>query len=1226
MAEFSLNDEQRPAVDRHDRNLLLSAGAGSGKTRVLVERYLKILEDSDWDLTLPPRILAITFTEKAALEMRERIMRSLEKRASGVERELSTRLVALVREMESAPISTIHGFCSRLLRENATEAGLDPRFAIPGEVELHELKRSVIAALYAEDDPDLLATVGELGADNVRQALDEIRELRRSLGLSRADLSPDRAGTLAATHEKQALSILTNTHLAWRGKLSERFAGLCSHLPGGIHPSEKMQGKIDLARARLAIVKRDELVPDLSDGLIGDMTRFSGKGKKIDDNGRLASTWDRLKAEIKNEGGLLRLLADPRSEAVGRPGDLNAAFLRLLGRYCLRLEREMDSRGWLDFEDLQLRAADLLEGNPDTATRYRKLFIHVLVDEFQDTNHLQLKLVRLLVPGMGDDESRLFLVGDERQSIYSFRNADVEVFRGERERMGRQGAAATLRYNYRSHPALMDLFNAFFPHATFPPMEAKREVAPDPAGADPRVLVQVTPQFDTEADATKGAAPSGRSRTEARLAAARALARTLKSVHDAGLAVGDGRPVEWSDIAILLRSGTDIGLLALALTEQGIPHEASGGRDYLIRRELRDLEDLLAALEDPWHRLKLARGLRGDIIGLDTADLLAVLPSAPRRGAGRDRGEALAACEEIAAGQRIAPGLSEDGRRRLARFLALKRRFAGRLFRLPLRTLILELIEAADFDLLAATGPRALRVQRNLRQMADLVLELEGGRRLGVREFLDLMERLREVAPKREEAWVPEEGESLVRILTIHSSKGLEFPLLVVADLDREIGRNEALEDIAGLRIAGERPGDNDAPLGICWRDIEGERYPDPVHVMLSRVRKERDSAENLRLLYVALTRAQDYLILSGILADADPQTARTGFREMPANPGASFMNRVREAVCNREVARCCRISFTDRDEVWLPGPTVARATEESSQSSGAPQDEAARNWSRLTGCFDDKGKLEIPVTSLGLLQNCPLRWLLERRFGLAKAGFAGDAWIPAEGSEPHGPGGADFGSTLHLILERWDFTLPAPEAFAAACPAGLPDDVREETERLLIPVFSAKLPWPERLRRGTNFRREESFILNLDDVTLIGQTDLVFEEGGQRFLVDWKSDRVEGREAITRRVEHHQYQIALYAMALRAAGLPVQQAVLCFVRQANPFRQVQIDDKSLVWAERRIRHLGNLAFELTRISSSSEAGLIDRIQGPGKQPPCQACPFKGDLCTVSYRTGRRES
>ena len=134
-SEFGLNAEQRPAVEEHDRHLLLSAGAGSGKTRVLVERYLRILEDGDWDLALPTRILAITFTEKAALEMRERIVRSLEKRASSQgEPARAARLLELLREMESASISTIHGSCSRLLRENATEAGLDPRFRVPDEL------------------------------------------------------------------------------------------------------------------------------------------------------------------------------------------------------------------------------------------------------------------------------------------------------------------------------------------------------------------------------------------------------------------------------------------------------------------------------------------------------------------------------------------------------------------------------------------------------------------------------------------------------------------------------------------------------------------------------------------------------------------------------------------------------------------------------------------------------------------------------------------------------------------------------------------------------------------------------------------------------------------------------------------------------------------------------------------------------------------------------------
>ena len=202
MTEFRLIDEQRHPATEHGEHCLLAAGAGSGKTRVLVERYLNILEAGDWMPHLPGRILAITFTEKAALEMRGRILERLVERAGSAAGDARLRLHQLLREMEAAPISTIHGFCSRLLKEHAALAGLDPRFGVPGELDLAILRAEVLDELLVEQDSDLAELSAVFDLDRVAVALEKLRELRRSLGLDPEDLAGEAADELAAAQRR----------------------------------------------------------------------------------------------------------------------------------------------------------------------------------------------------------------------------------------------------------------------------------------------------------------------------------------------------------------------------------------------------------------------------------------------------------------------------------------------------------------------------------------------------------------------------------------------------------------------------------------------------------------------------------------------------------------------------------------------------------------------------------------------------------------------------------------------------------------------------------------------------------------------------------------------------------------------------------------------------------------------------------------------------------------
>ena len=1192
MSKVKLNDEQRPAVDQHDQSLLLSAGAGSGKTRVLVERYLRILEAGAWDPNLPARLLAITFTERAAQEMRERIYREVAERAAESSPVEAERLAELGRELETAPISTIHGFCSRLLRENAAEAGLDPRFRVPDLVEQRELEDKVVADLLAEENADLILLAGEFGLEKLRDGLKEHRELRRSLGiLARTD---EDAEALAASQKEAVLQLIRERWTAWQKQLPARFAELCDHLPGASHPAAKQGEKIAEALAILAQTG-EELDADLPARLSAAMFRFTSKGKKIDDEGHLAAKWGLLKDELKDAAKTLMPLSN--AEPDPRPPGMRAAFFRLQAELDRRLNQGMRERAWLDFEDLQLVALHMLEKDPALRDRLRGQFTQILVDEMQDTNQLQLRLIRQLAPEDAPSGRTLFLVGDPRQSIYGFRNADVEVFRAEAARAQVRGESRSLSYNYRSHPALLNFFNAFFPEDEFPAM-----ASPDQTEGAPRVHIQL--------------AVTGESNTQtARHRAAEALAQTLRQAYDSGLAVKDGdghRPLDWKDVAILVRSGNAISPLVRALTAQDIPHEASGGKEYFIRQELLDLENLIAALDDPYHRFKLARGLRSEAIGLSRRDLVALMLPGANDTKQQRQGRIL--LDRLAAAVDGELGLSPDGQSRIDSFLKIRREIGPRLHRLPMQQLIMEVVRVSGFDYRAATERYGLKMLRNLRQLSELLGELERHRRMAVGDFLGHMQRIREISPKRQEAWVPEEGESLVKILTIHSAKGLEFPLVVVADLERDLSSVRSPDDFASLRLPSGA--DQAAILGLNWRDGLGGKHPDILHTWIREASSKREAEESRRLFYVAVTRAMDYLILSGVMRKKSQEEAAEEFADIPKKAGAHFLAELRRGLHAMDPA-LYSLTWIQSDSPTELGDALGRPAGETTPATPAPE------WAPLAANIEHPAELELPVTSLSLLHACPLRWVLERRYSLdGSARGLPEPFHPREEKNEDGPSGAAFGTDLHRILEHWNFSSPADQAFADACPADLDEKRRDAARKTLLDFFAEENVWTEqRLPQGEDFRREESFVLKLEGLRITGQIDLHFQWQGQRFLVDWKSDRVDDA-TILDRIHHHQLQMALYALALREAGRPASRAFIAFLR-AGQFREVDVDERHLKWAENLVLNLARMAADLTRPGQIS--GGLESLPSP-HEPPCRGCPWREGPCSGAYRKGELAS
>ncbi len=706
----ALTEEQEGAAARRSEDLLLSAAAGSGKTLVLVERFVRAVRE---DGIAPGKILAITFTERAAGELRERIRARL--------LELGEREAA--RDTEAAFLGTFHGFCARLLRAHATAAGLDPEFTIL-------------------DDP----LAGRLRSRAMRLALGEFLEGER----------PQAVDLIAAYTIDRVGSMILSVH----GELRSRG-------------------------------QREPRLPQVGPGEPGD---------------------------------------ELHAQAAAACAELD----RLLVAFSAAYERLKRQRGAVDFDDLELLACELLQSDDSVRASWAARFELLMVDEFQDTNQRQLEILNCLQRG------NLFTVGDELQSIYGFRHADVSLFRERRAQLEQAGASLALTQNFRSAPAVLEAVNALFGER-FDPFTAlvpARAGGPsEPPGPRVELLVTDRTAWGERPDRAQELARGLPRAAPWRHAEARALAaRIAELIRQDGVAPGE--------IVVLLRAGGDLRVYERALIALGVPTLAAVGA-FWEHQQVGDLLAYLRALANPLDELALYGVLASPLVGL-SSDSLALLAKAAREHGGGLWQTAGSPPLGLAAGD--AEALAE-----FSSTLAAERAAA------PLCSLS-ELIERAVHG--SSYREHVLRLEGGERRMANIHKLLRLARRFeaaegrDLRGFLDHVEHLASTQGAREaEAPVDGADAHAVRLMSIHAAKGLEFPVVCVADLGR--APNTMIPD---LLVDGGR-------IGLRLARMDGERaMPALEFEELAAERAARDAQEEDRILYVAMTRARERLLLSGAL------------------------------------------------------------------------------------------------------------------------------------------------------------------------------------------------------------------------------------------------------------------------------------------------------------------------------------------------------------------------
>lgn len=1073
---FRLTHVQAETAFERVRDVVVTAGAGSGKTRTLVARYTSLLADG----YSPRRVVAVTFTEKAAREMRSRVRDAVRILAQspelGIESE-QDRWVALGTQLDSARIGTIHSLCAELLRAHPAEAGIDPRFSV-----LDEGISAVLRAQAVEDTMTFLVNHSQnarlfefLHTEHVRrlvkyllghrlearEALNQKQDINQliCLEVSRILKFPQIAEPLAYLQSIPQPDLLVNEN----PKLAEMVITLREVWSAGefalmgndiytcatnFHMARRtyMNGRVG---ARDSLVKK--AVADLRQAYDDVLDPFMG-------GSRSSSTPPEREGEI-----LLAELLPLVYSAFHYADQSYQAALKL--------------RRALDFDDLEYGAVQLLK-NEQIRSRWQAEVDALLVDEFQDTNSRQ----REIVEGLAGRPGKLFIVGDDRQSIYRFRRADVTVFKEKQNQVKNEdGLVRNLDQTYRAHAPLLDVvgdllsyvmgiypdpFRPFY--VPYSPLVAARSDIPEHLSSP---HVEIVYAVDENAE-------------KARPATARALADRLLQLKQ------EGQIRYWNDVALLFRAASGFGDYEDAFEDYGIPFVTVSGRGFYDRPEIRDVLNILRALVNPSDDLALAGLLRSPAFGISDAGLY------------RLRYQNNQSVPYFSALYGDLSILDEHDLASAERTIYILGVLLPLVDRIPVADLLKKLVDITDYRAILATRDYGSRLWRNLDKLIDDAL-VSG--QVNVRDFLQYLSTISDVGAREGEA--PAEGQGAVRLMTIHKSKGLEFPLVVLADAGRkprDASENAYLLPHIGLTFKLK-------PVSLAY---SFSKWQDDL----------QNEAEAQRLLYVALTRAKDKLIISGHAVPAkEKSSGYSGWMDELANaaglPGSdgqespllqmlttSGGNKIRAWHCNQSLATAGAISQPEREDLQERHEfSLYKPLYESTkkQSTNDEPDEL-RTW-RATGA----GKL-VPQRVIGEM--------------------------------------------FHKAMEMWLFPdnvnfLPFLES--AALNAGLVSTTQrvEAVRRVLelLERFQEHSLWAE-INTARERYHELPYTRQDEARTESGYIDLLYRTDTGWHAVDFKTEVIPG-EALGRKIQKdHQAQMDRYASALKTLlGQPASLHI-CFL------------------------------------------------------------------------------
>ncbi|HEV2858381.1 MAG TPA: UvrD-helicase domain-containing protein [Solirubrobacterales bacterium] len=1158
--------EQAAAIAVRGKDVLLEAGAGTGKTGVMVDRYCRLVCDSGLS---PNAVLAFTFTDKAAAELRQRIRTELARRAERG----SERAAAVLAGIGGAWITTIHGFCNRVLAAHPVAAGVDPGFRVLDAPETARAAREAFddalveflkadegAAGPVQGDPAREETVAAYDVEGLRGMIIGIHDELRSRGIVDPQLpQPPQADPEAAIRRAAEVGGECIEELRERGgKRAERERELLEEALGRM---ERLGAEPDLEALRAAA---------------------TGSGAKS-----LAPYEEALEAAVA------------RIAEAGEGGTVYRHLAELLRLFSARFEAAKERRAGIDFEDLQILAARLLE-RAEIGEHYRSRFRQILVDEFQDSNHLQLRLIEAL----RGPKTELVVVGDELQSIYGFRHADLDVFRRRREEIDRRSDAELMRLsgNFRSRPEVVGAVNLFgeaLLGAAYNPLRVGTPPPEEPApGQGPPVELLLTAREGWDADgielepAIDGATPLNC------LAEARSVAERLRSLADEGVPRGE--------MVVLLRAFSHLDAYEDALERAGLRPYVVGGRGYWSQQQVADVCALLAVIANPLddHALFGALASPACAVAPDTLWLLRAAAGKRKHVWPAVERAAGAGAAEIADPGRL-EAIPEAERELLATFVARIASLRARGPRLSLPELIEAAVTETGYDLAVLSRPAGEARFANVRKMARLAAEFEQREGRDLRGFLDFLAARAETDAEAQAATAAE-GHDGVRIMTVHNAKGLEFGVVAVPDLSRRLTGGARSPLLALGREEQPRVGLRLVRLGSPKIDLFD-------YGALCEESAEREAEEELRLFHVAATRARERLIVSGVVNPKEGKETK----------GKPVIERLVETL---GVPRDEDSSVPVAAPSPRPGLEAELAPSEIPVRVNLPSPERAaelRTLRRAGAATRELGEGPPPLverkppavpsrplsyTAISAYKECAYRFYMERVLGLSPTDQeAPDDELALSRPEERTARGA----AVHALLE-WSqanaWTEPSLElAERHAVANGLEAAAGPE---LLVPVRQwICSPLREQIgAEGCRARAEVPLLLGIGETVLRGSIDLLVErQGAPPLVIDYKTDRLDGADP-AERAAHYEVQRSIYALAV-AEALGVEEVEVTYIFLERP-------------AEPAASLLGPAEMTAARASLAETIARIESGDFPVAAPEerdwslCRGCPALRGLCS----------
>jgi ATP-dependent exoDNAse (exonuclease V) beta subunit len=1172
----------RPLLaDQHDRDLIskalddtliVEAAAGTGKTTELVHRIVRVIETGRAEVT---GIVAVTFTEKAAGELKLRLRETLEESrgaapAGSKERE---RLDNALRRLEEAQISTIHGFCADLLRERPVEARVDPLFAVLTEAQARRLYDAAFQMWFQEqlvDPPEGIqrslrrpsfSGFGP-GSDNENGPVERLSNAGWDL-LQWRDFDGDwrrppfdRSGRIDALVKRLHEFAKLSTEPANRYDTFYLDTRPARQLSEEIHRSEKVTPR-DYNRLEAMLVE------------LGRNRQFQRARKgsgKIYRPHVLREDVTRAREELQAELSLFETDAN---------ADL-AALLRQELRACAQKYEEAKAKaGELDFLDLLLKARNLVKDDGDVRRSFQQRFRRLFVDEFQDTDPLQAEILMLLA---ADDPAvanwrkvrpipgKLFIVGDPKQSIYRFRRADVGIYGGVYEMLEAAGAKrVTLRTSFRARPNIQLAINASFEpamtgddnalQAGYVPLEPFRADSPE----QPSVVVLPVPEpYGMQRIANTSIEESFPDAVGAfvdwlvhesnwtvaeRPSSADPAANDLAPALAVGFKPGEEErlvPIQARHICLLFRRFVSYEqdmtrLYVRALEARGIPHLLVGGRSFHNRGEIETLRAALAAIEWPDDELSVFATLRGALFAIGDEELLEYRHQFSHFHPFRIPKEILPTCIPIVEALELLQALHRS------------RNYV------PVATTISTLLEATRAHVRFALEHGGEQVLANVLHVAELArrYEAEGG--ISFRGFI---EELREQAETGQggEAPILEEGSDGVRLMTVHKAKGLEFPVVILADMTAKLRAASASRyidserEMCAIRLGGC------SPFDLIQHEAE---------------ELERDETEGVRLAYVAATRARDLLVVPAV---GDEE------REGWIDPMNRAIYPLMEARRQQVPAPGCP-EFRSKDSVLIrPNGDPASSSTVSPGLHAFGASHSVVWWDPRELKLDAEPPLGIRRSELIVKDVAPQ---------IVEAGLAdyrswregGDAavaggsrpsvaiqtatqWARTAGQEepklppveiievprdPNRPSGPRFGALVHAVLGtvplEGDAEIIQRLTALQGRTLGATDEEVESAAKVVQTVLAQPVMGRARKAHSTGYLRREVPIAlrDRDDALVEGVIDLVLEEPTGWTIIDFKTD-----EEPTKSAPVYDRQIGLYARAVQTSTqLPVSAVLM---------------------------------------------------------------------------------